>query len=193
MARNYQTGGAKSGGRGKPGKGFKKPQRTGNRRFNQPTLKGVVYKASANAKVVTAPESGIDLGHYLAENLPGKWSVRAVRRLLGTGAVTVNGQLETFGSRRLKKGEVVDFALPSTDEQEQIDRFEPKRVLFDESGLIAYDKPAGLAVTPTDAGKMWHLENSLAMRWVRFTPYTVSTRTPLVLCSLRAANPWQMM
>ena len=88
--------------------------------------------------------------------------MRAVRRLLGTGAVTINGQLETFGSRRLKKGEVVDFTLPSTDEQQQIDHFEAKRVLFDESGLIAYDKPAGLAVTPTDAGKMWHLEKMLS-------------------------------
>lgn len=156
----YASGGRSSGGRsgGQQNRGGR-PQ-TGNRRFQRQQPKGVIYKASANAKVVTTPESGIDLGHYLADNLPGKWSVRAVRRLLGQGAVTVNGQLETFGSRRLKKGEIVDFSLPSTDDQ-QIDRFEPKRLLFDDLGVVAYDKPAGLAVTPTDAGKMWHLQKLL--------------------------------
>lgn len=124
---------------------------------HRPASKAVVYQPSANARVVSAPESGIDLGHYLAENLPGSWSVRAVRRLLADGAVTINGQLETFGSRRLKKGEVVDFRLPPSS-QPEIDRFEPERVLFDDLGLLAYDKPPGLAVTPTDGGKQWHLE-----------------------------------
>ena len=187
MPRKPSSSGYRPGG----GKGKRVGPRpsTGNRRFNRQEPKGVVYKASANAKVVTTPESGIDLGHYLAENLPGKWSVRAVRRLLGQGAVTVNGQLETFASRRLKKGEIVDFSLPSTEEKAK-SIAEPKRLLFDDLGVVAYDKPAGLAVTPTDAGKMWHWKNSSGMPSAPYTPYTASTPTPRALSSLPAASPW---
>ena len=84
--------------------------------------------------------------------------MRAVRRLLDRGAVTVNGQLETFGSRRLKKGEIVDFSLPSAEEQSQIDRFEAKRLLFDDLGVV-FDKP-WTRHNYTDAGKMRHLQSS---------------------------------
>lgn len=139
--------------------GRRGPQQRGTR-SPRAGAKGVLYKPSAHAQVVSAPEAGVDLGHYLAEALPGNWSVRAVRRLLASGAVTVNGQLETFGSRRLRKGEVVDYRLP--EEAQQIDRFEAKRIRFDDHDLVVYDKPAGLAVTPTDGGKQWHLQKLLS-------------------------------
>ena len=48
--------------------GYRPRKPIGNRRNQGPNLKGVVYKASANAKMVTT-EAGMDLGHYLADNL----------------------------------------------------------------------------------------------------------------------------
>lgn len=138
------------------------PRKRGGRSGQKPAprrqpaaSKAVSYQPSSHAQVVSAAESGQDLGHYLAEALPGRWSVRAVRRLLAAGAVTINGQLETFGSRRLKKAEVVDWQLPASDTPN--DRFESKRLVFDDHGLVVYNKPPGLAVTPTEGGKQWHL------------------------------------
>lgn len=114
-------------------------------------------------------EAGTDLAHFLAEHLPGDdWSVRAVRRFLADGRVTVDGAVETFGSRRLRRGEVVDFRLG--DNERRTTRFETNRLVHDGDGLIAYDKPAGLAVTPTDGGKAWHLEKLLADQLGRVYP-----------------------
>ncbi|TVR11171.1 MAG: RluA family pseudouridine synthase [Planctomycetota bacterium] len=114
------------------------------------------YRPGPDARVVSAPEAGSDLGHYLKDNLPGTLSIRAIRRMLAAGHVTVNGQLETFGSRRVRKGDVVDVRMPQAAEQTRT-RYESKRLIYDDFDLLAYDKPAGLAVTPTEDGKQWHI------------------------------------
>ena len=116
---------------------------------------------------VTPRQAGIDLGHFLAEELSNT-SVRQARRLLGEARCRINGRLETFGSRRLRPGEVVEFDLPK--QKAEPTKFEKKRVLFADEHVIAYDKPAGLAVTPTDDGKQWHLQHFLAKEFGRVWP-----------------------
>jgi RluA family pseudouridine synthase len=73
----------------------------------------------------------------------------------------VDGRIETFGSRRLRRGEVVDLILP----EEPLEHvFEARRVLLDDGAVLAYDKPPFLPVTPTDGVKSWSLLDILRRR-----------------------------
>lgn len=114
--------------------------------------KPALWTPGPDARVVRA-EVGLDLAHFLVNHANGKLSVRAARRLLEGGGCRINGQVETFGSRELKFGEVVEFFIP--EDREHV--FDRRRVLFDDAGVIAYDKPAFLPVTPTDGPKSWSL------------------------------------
>ena len=100
MPRKPSSSGYRPGG----GKGKRVGPRpsTGNRRFNRQEPKGVVYKASANAKVVTTPEFGSTLVISSHENL--RVVGTHLRRLLGQGAVTVNGQLRDLWLAPSEKG-----------------------------------------------------------------------------------------
>jgi RluA family pseudouridine synthase len=114
--------------------------------------KGALWVPSANAREVRV-EVGMDLAHFLVHHSKGKLSVRAARRQLENGCCRINGQVETYGSRQLKYGEIVEFFIADDNEH----TFEAKRLLLDDVGVIAYDKPAYLPVTPTDAIKSWSL------------------------------------
>ena len=57
------------------------------------------------------PEHGIDLAHFLSE-ANSSMSVRAVRRALDKGICWVNGRIETYGSRRLYRGDVIAVLFP---------------------------------------------------------------------------------
>ncbi len=114
--------------------------------------KGALWTPGRDARVVRA-ESGLGLAHFLVQACKGKLSVRAARRLLEDGCCRIDGRIETFGSRVLKHGEVVEFFIPESHEH----TFDPRRVIYDQGGVVAYDKPAWLAVTPTDGPKSWSL------------------------------------
>jgi len=101
-------------------------------------------------------EVGTDLAHFIAMGAKGELSVRAIRRALDAGACRVNGHIETFGSRKLQRGEIVEFFIPAQHQRDH--DFDPRRLLYDADGVIAYDKPPGLPVTPDDAGRKWNLE-----------------------------------
>ena len=114
--------------------------------------KGAIWTPGPNARTIKV-EAGRDLAHFLVHSAKGSVSVRAARRLLENGCCRIDGRVETYGSRILKRGEVVEFFLPEDTEH----RFDPRRVLLDDVGVIAYDKPPFLPVTPTDAVKSWSL------------------------------------
>ncbi|MDA3962347.1 MAG: RluA family pseudouridine synthase [Planctomycetota bacterium] len=97
-------------------------------------------------------EHGSDLAHFLAMSVTGKLSVRSIRRALAEGRCRVNGKVETYGSRKVFRNDIVSFLTPTVEERTRRFAFEGKRVLYAEHDLIAYDKPPGLPVTPTDAG-----------------------------------------
>jgi len=145
--------------RGKPGAGPKyqagRPAgggaRSGRPKHRGPRLQGPI--ADPGAEVFTiGPEAGTDLARFLAASVPGKLSVRAVRRALEQGRCRIDGRVETFGSRKLRRGEVVSFVVPDKRERRRRYTFEPERVLYAAHDVVAYDKPPGLPVTPTDAG-----------------------------------------
>lgn len=120
------------------------------------------WAVSDHAIQVVGRDGGKDLAHFLHDHLPGKvMSIRAVRRLLSSGCCTVNGQVESFGSRRLNRGDIVDYDKQAIRQQDPDDRFTKKRLLYDQNEIIAYDKPAGLPVTATDDKRRWHLHRVL--------------------------------
>ena len=97
-------------------------------------------------------EHGSDLAHFLQDAVPGKLSVRKVRRALEEGRCRVNGKIETFGSRKVYRNDLISFVAPTKAEVRHRFAFEADRVLYAEHDVIVYDKPPGLPVTPTDAG-----------------------------------------
>ncbi len=94
------------------------------------------------------------LGRFLVHANGTKFSARMIKKLLEDGCCRVNGRIETFASRVLQRGDIVEFTPPEEDAEHQ---FDAKRILHGEDDLIAYDKPAHLPVTPTDAVKSWSL------------------------------------
>ncbi|MBA3709701.1 MAG: RluA family pseudouridine synthase [Planctomycetes bacterium] len=98
-------------------------------------------------------EQGMKLAQFFV-HVHKHLSGRAARRLLEDGCCRINGRIETFGSRELRLGEVVEFFLPEESHEHTFDR---RRVIFSGSGLIAYDKPGWLPVTPTEGPKSWSL------------------------------------
>jgi len=128
------------------------------------------WHLSDNALQVSGRDGGMDLAHYLQVMLPGKQlSVRAVRRLLDTGCCKVNGLVESFGSRKLHRGDIVECQHKKGLDKPD-DRFTSKRLLYDKDGIIAYDKPAYLPVTPTDDKKRWYLQRILQDEFGRLYP-----------------------
>jgi RluA family pseudouridine synthase len=98
------------------------------------------------------------LATYVARVRGGGSSVREARRLVESGCVRVNGRTETFASHELASGDVVEV-FAELAPQEHI--FDPRRVLHDGGGVLAYDKPAWLPVTPTEGPKSWSLTDIL--------------------------------
>lgn len=140
--------------------GFAKPVGgKSERKRGRPLLaevKPAVWVPGPDARVISV-EKGMDLAHFLVAQTKKRLSVRAARKALEGGACRINGRVETFGSRILALGDVVEFFLG--DEREH--RFDKRRLLLDDVGVLAYDKPPFLPVTPTDGPKSWSLTDIL--------------------------------
>jgi RluA family pseudouridine synthase len=141
----------------------KRPESRGR---NRPQEKGAIWHPGPTARSV-GTEAGLDLAHFIALQ-HRTLSVRAIRRHLDTGSCRVNGQVERFGSRILKRHDVVEFYVPESRPQDH--DFESKRLLRETDAFIAYDKPAGLPVTPDDAGKKWNLLSLLSAKFGHLIP-----------------------
>ncbi|MFO0745582.1 MAG: RluA family pseudouridine synthase [Myxococcota bacterium] len=108
-------------------------------------------KAAGRPRGVTIrAEAGMALSRYVASQSGDAFSVREAKRLLESGFCRVNGRVETFGSRVLIEGDVVELVLPEQAPERTRQAFEPDRVIYVDDDLLVYDKPAGLAVTPPD-------------------------------------------
>jgi 23S rRNA pseudouridine955/2504/2580 synthase/23S rRNA pseudouridine1911/1915/1917 synthase len=135
------------------------PPHTGKRRpegYNprrQKVDKGHIWVPGPNARTIRS-EAGQDLAHYLVSQTGGKISVRKAREHLENSCCRINGRIETFGSYELVIGDVVEFLLPEEDTEH---RFDPERILHNDRGVLVYDKPPHLAVTPQDGPKSWSL------------------------------------
>ncbi len=150
------TGAKPSPGPGrKPGPGIRKPR----------PEKGSVWTPGPGAKTIRN-EAGTDLAHVLVRFTGDKLSVRAARKLIEAGNCRINGRVESFHSYAVQRGDVVEFFVP----EEREHRFDRRRVLHEELGLIAYDKPPYLPVTPQDGPKSWSLFDILKAEYPDIIP-----------------------
>lgn len=113
-------------------------------------------KPGPNAKVIKH-EVGMTLSRYVVIEAGGDLSGREAKRLLEGGLCYVNGRLETFGSRVLEAGDVIELTLPEKKPVRTRMAFEPDRVVYDDPQIIVYDKPPGLQVVEADGKKGTHL------------------------------------
>ncbi len=148
---------------GLPGRRPGRPGRRGN--APEAAEKAALWTPGPDARVVRT-EAGQDLAHFLVNHAKGRLSVRAARRLLEGGGCRIDGRVETFGSRQLKYGEVVEFFIP--EDREHV--FDKRRVLCDDVDVLAYDKPPFLPVTPTDGPKSWSLFDILKPHYSELYP-----------------------
>lgn len=113
-------------------------------------------KPGPGAKIIKH-EAGMTLMRWIVIESGGALSGREAKRLLEGGGCYVNGRLETFGSRVLESGDVIEVTVPEKAEPRRRFAFEPARVVFEDESLLVYDKPAGLQVVQGDGKKMVNL------------------------------------
>ena len=112
---------------------------------------------------VSPEESGSRLDAFLARRLG--LSRGYVRRLLGMGRIRIEGAPAAKGAL-LRAGEVVlvaPFRHPS--EGPVPSQTPPLQILKEEAGLVAVDKPAGVATHPLDFEEQGTLLNALVARY----------------------------
>ena len=139
------------------GRGRRQPP-TGRRILPPIDAKAPLWTPGRDARRVGV-EAGLDLARFVAKAYGrGRLSRSAARTLIERGSVRVNGRVETFHSRQLAAGDIVEAFL--TDTTEHV--FDADRVLMDRDGVLIYDKPAWLPVTRPDRKGSWSLFDILA-------------------------------
>lgn len=141
---------------GKPkfeGKRRPKPRTAHQLKLDLLNDKGHIWQPGPGAKRIKS-EAGTDLAHFVAGQANGRLSIRKAREALEAGCCRINGKVETYGSYKLLPGDIVELLLPEEDPEHV---FDEARILHDDRGVLAYDKPAHLAVTPQDGPKSWSL------------------------------------
>lgn len=126
-------------------------------------------KPGENARVIKH-EAGLTLAKYVVMESGGLLSGREAKKLLETGSCFVNGRLETFGSRVLESGDVVEVAVPEKLVKKERFAFEVARVVFEDEAMLVYDKPAGLMVVQGDGKKGVHLAGLVAAVFPNIEP-----------------------
>jgi len=86
---------------------------------------------------------------FLKENIKEAPSVKAIKRAIDNRGCKVNGKLERFSSRRLKKGDTVEF---SYQEPKEIPK--SAAILYEDDDFLAIDKPAGVVTSEPSIGKL---------------------------------------
>jgi len=122
----------------------------------RPPTKAAIWHPGPGARTMRA-ETGMRLNKFILL-MHTHLSGRGVKQLLDSGCCRVNGRVETYGTYELRHSDVVEVFLPETDREHL---FDPKRVIFQDEWMLAYDKPAWLPVTRTDEVKSWSLTDIL--------------------------------
>lgn len=150
----HKTSGARPPRPGRPGAAAErgeaaaapKSPRGARRPANRPTGAAAGRPRGATIKA----EAGMPLARYVVLQSGDAFSVRDAKRLLEQGICRVNGRVETFGSRVLEQGDVVELVLPDHAPEKTRLELERDRIVHVDDAIIVYDKPPGLAVTPPD-------------------------------------------
>ena len=109
---------------------------------------------------VGADERGLRLDRFAADHA-SELSRQRVKQLILNGAVTVNSQICTDASRKMRPDEMVSIAVPPLEpasygaEEIQLD------IVHEDQDLIVVDKPAGMVTHPAPGHSSGTLVNAL--------------------------------
>ena len=107
----------------------------------------------------TAEESGQRLDAWLAEN-ESELSRARWQALIKEECVTVNGS-PSKANHKLREGDRVEWSIPEPVSTETLPEDIPLDILYEDSHLIAINKPAGLVVHPAAGNEDGTLVNAL--------------------------------
>ncbi len=121
----------------------------------------------ARTRTVEATESGERLDTAVAALVDVTRSAAA--RLIGDGAVTVNGQVHDK-NYRLRAGDVLTVQPPQVQEATAVAQALPLDVIYEDADLIVINKPVGMVVHPAAGNPdgtlvnalLWHCGESLS-------------------------------
>ena len=121
----------------------------------------------ARTRTVEASENGERLDTAVAALADVTRSAAA--RLIGDGAVTVNGQVHDK-NYRLRAGDVLTVQPPQVQEATAVAQALPLDVIYEDADLIVINKPVGMVVHPAAGNPdgtlvnalLWHCGESLS-------------------------------
>lgn len=90
---------------------------------------------------VSNQESGMKLLSFLKEKLT-QYSARQLKKAIESNCCQMNGKIERFASAIVGTGDRISFQMKELDQSWE---FESERVLYEDTDVLAYNKPAGLS------------------------------------------------
>ncbi len=112
---------------------------------------------------VLGPEPPARLDKALARDVPEQEALSRTRlgRLLGDGAVRVDGAVVTDPKSKVGEGAVVEITVEEAEESHIAAEDIPLEVVFEDADLIVINKPAGMVVHPAPGTPSGTLVNAL--------------------------------
>jgi 23S rRNA-/tRNA-specific pseudouridylate synthase len=87
---------------------------------------------------VSSKEAGIRLLPFVRKHCSGQSSVKGLKRAIESKGCKINGRVETFSTRILSAGDVVELAIVPKEERASL------TFLYEDKDLIVCDKPSGI-------------------------------------------------
>src|SRR5574341_1933669 len=116
---------------------------------------------------LTASSDGERLDRFLAAAITAL-SRTEIQRLIKAGEVQVNGQ-PSKPAYRLVEGDAISIAIPPPPSSEITPEAIPLDVLYEDSDLVAINKPAGMVVHPATGNREGTLINAALYHWPEMT------------------------
>lgn len=101
--------------------------------------------------IVSEKEEGLSLGQCLRERLNPPPSLRQIKRDLEKGGCLLNGKLERFASKKVRKGDEIEFQ--ALQAKTVLPTFQKEMILFEDQDFCVLNKPAGLVCSQESVKK----------------------------------------
>ena len=128
--------------------------------------------------VVTSADAGTRLDVFLARALP-KHSRVQLRKVIGAGGVTVNGQ-GTKVAYKLSPGDRIQVTLPPMNTAGPHPENIPLDILYEDEHIIAVNKPPGMVVHPARGHWSGTLASALSFHFQQLSKVGGPTRPGIV-------------
>lgn len=94
--------------------------------------------------IVTKQESGMTLQAYLKSRLQDPYSNREIKRAIENNQCYINNRIERHASTVVGSGDQIYFWINKSVIQPTKTSFEKERILYEDTQLLIYNKPAGI-------------------------------------------------